>query len=138
MARHMGAHEAIDTAADPVREILAATGGRGVDCAIDCAAKDDTINQAIRVTRNAGRVALTGIHSAAFVSFDVSNMRRKELAIYNVRRSNHESEAARDLLAEKADWFAPLITHRRPLADIAEAFRTVEHYEDGVGKMVVV
>jgi L-iditol 2-dehydrogenase len=64
-------------------------------------------------------------------------MRRKELAIYNVRRSNHESEAARDLLAEKAEWFAPLVTHRRPLAEIADAFKIVEHYADGVGKMVI-
>lgn len=139
MARHMGAHDAIDpNAADAVRELVAAAHGRGVDCAIDCAAKEGTTNQAIRAARNGGRVVLTGIHSAAFVPFDVSHMRRKELAIYNVRRSNHESEAARDLLAEKAEWFAPLVTHRRPLAEIADAFSTVEQYADGVGKMVVV
>ena len=38
-----------------------------------------------------GRVVLTGIHSAALVPFEVSPMRRKELAIFNVRRSCHES-----------------------------------------------
>jgi L-iditol 2-dehydrogenase len=139
MARAMGAHEVIDPGAvDSVHELMALTGGRGVDCAIDCAAKEHTTNWAIRAARNGGRVVLTGIHSAAFVPFDVSHMRRKELAIYNVRRSNHESEAARDLLAEKAEWFAPLVTHRRPLGEIAEAFKTVEHYADGVGKLVVV
>ena len=135
----MGAHDVIDPAAsDSVHEVAAMTGGRGVDCAIDCAAREHTTNWAIRAARHGGRVVLTGIHSAALVPFDVSHMRRKELTIYNVRRSNHESEAARDLLAKKADWFAPLVTHRRPLAEIAEAFATVEHYADGVGKMVVV
>jgi L-iditol 2-dehydrogenase len=139
MARAMGAHDAIDPdAADCVHELTALTGGRGLDCAIDCAAKEHTTNWAIRATRNGGRVVLTGIHSAAFVPFDVSHMRRKELAIYNVRRSNHESEAACDLLAEKSEWFAPLVTHRRPLAEIAEAFTTVEHYADGVGKLVII
>ncbi len=139
MARHLGAHDVIDPeAADAVRELASATGGRGVDCAIDCAAKEHTTNWAIRAARNAGRVVLTGIHSAAFVPFDVSHMRRKELAIFNVRRSNHESEAARDLIAERSEWFAPMLTHRRPLREIAAAFSTVEHYEDGVGKMVVV
>jgi L-iditol 2-dehydrogenase len=65
-------------------------------------------------------------------------MRRKELAIFNVRRSNHESHDAIHLLSEKAEWFAPLVTHRRPLANIADAFTAVEHYADGVGKMVIV
>ncbi len=158
-ARHMGAHETIDPKeTDCVRELLAATGGRGVDCAIDCATKpapgaprqfegpperrvdpeDGTTNWAIRAARNGGRVLITGIHSAAYVPMDVSHMRRKELAIFNIRRSNHEMEAARDLLVERAAWFAPLITHRRPLSQIAEAFLIVENYADGVGKMVVV
>ena len=158
-ARHMGAHETIDPSqADCVRELLAATGGRGVDCAIDCATKpaagaprpsggppesrvdaeEGTTNWAIRAARNGGRVLITGIHSAAYVPLDVSHMRRKELAIFNVRRSNHELEAARDLLVERAAWFAPLITHRRPLSQIAEAFSLVENYADGVGKLVIV
>jgi len=55
---------------------------------IDCAAKQSTTNDAIRAVRNGGRVVLTGIHSASFVPFEVSPMRRKELAIFNVRRSN--------------------------------------------------
>ena len=83
-------------------------------------------------------MVLTGIHSAALVPFEVSPMRRKELAIFNVRRSNHESQAALELLLEHTAWFAPLVTHTRPLDQIAEAFRIAEHYADGVGKMVIV
>jgi len=138
MAKQMGASEALDPAAMDVAQFLhKETGGRGVDCAIDCAAKEHTTNQAIQASRNGGRVVLTGIHSAALVPFEVSPMRRKELAIFNVRRSNHESEAALELLVNQSDWFGPLITHKRPLDSIADAFRTVEHYADGVGKLVV-
>jgi threonine dehydrogenase-like Zn-dependent dehydrogenase len=108
-----------------------------VDCAIDCAAKEQTTNQAIRAVRRAGRVVLTGIHSDALVPFEVSPMRRKELAIFSVRRSNGETGAAVELLAERAAWFAPLVTHRRPLDRIGEAFDIAERYADGVGKMVV-
>jgi L-iditol 2-dehydrogenase len=139
MAKHMGADEALDPAqGDVCREIKADTGGRGVDCAIDCAAKEHTHNWAFRVARNGGRMALTGIHSAAVVGFEVSDMRRKELTIFNVRRSNDEPGDALKLIAEKTAWFAPLVTHRRPLADIAQAFVAAEGYEDGVGKMVIV
>jgi L-iditol 2-dehydrogenase len=83
-------------------------------------------------------MVLTGIHSDALVPFEVSPMRRKELAIFNVRRSLHESEAALELLVERTAWFAPLVTHTRSLAQIAEAFSIAERYSDGVGKMVVV
>ena len=138
MARQMGADAALDPEeVDTPREIVADTGGRGVDCAIDCAAKEHTTNWAIRAARNGGRVVLTGIHSDAFVSFEVSPMRRKELAIFNVRRSNHETHRALEMLTHRLEWFAPLVTHRRPLSGIADAFRLTEKYEDGVGKMVV-
>jgi L-iditol 2-dehydrogenase len=138
LARLMGADIALDPGEiDVARQIQSDTGGRGVDCAVDCAAKEDTTNQAIRAARNGGRVVLTGIHSGVFVPFEVSPMRRKELAIFNVRRSNHESDRALEMLAHRVEWFAPLVTHRRPLTEIAEAFRITEHYADGVGKMVV-
>jgi len=139
LARHMGADVALNPAeGDVVRQIQADTANRGVDCAMDCAAKEQTINQAIHAARNAGRVVLTGIHSEAVVGFEVSPMRRKELAIFNVRRSLHESEAALEMLVEKPEFFEPLLTHTRPLAKIAEAFAITESYSDGVGKMVIV
>ena len=65
----------------------------------------------MRITRNAGRVALTAIHTSAFVKVDAGAMRRKELTLFNVRRSNHETEEALELLGAHAAWFAPLLTH---------------------------
>jgi L-iditol 2-dehydrogenase len=135
----MGADVALNpTEIDAARQILADTAKRGVDCAIDCAAKEGTTNAAIRAARNAGRMVLTGIHSAAMVPFESSVMRRKELAILNVRRSNNESHDALALLTARMAWFAPLVTHTRPLSAIADAFTLTEHYADGVGKMVIV
>jgi L-iditol 2-dehydrogenase len=136
LARGMGAH-AVIAPGEASEEILNATGRRGVDCTIDCAAGENTTGQAIQLTRNAGRVALTGIHSIPFVSMDGSAMRRKELAIFNVRRSNHETKEALDLLQAHADWFAPLLTHTREVERIDEAFAIASQYRDGVGKMVV-
>jgi L-iditol 2-dehydrogenase len=86
LARGIGADVAIDPA-EAAEKILSCTGQRGVDCAIDCAAGEHTTGQAIRITRNAGRVALTGIHSMPFVAMDGSAMRRKELTIFNVHRT---------------------------------------------------
>ena len=138
LAVHMGADAAIDpTAVDVVKQIKADTGGRGVDVAMDCAAKEDTVNEAIRAVCNAGRVVLTGIHSGALVPFDTSNLRRKEVTLFNVRRSNDESSEALAMIAERPEWFAPIVTHRRSLEDIGAAFEIAESYRDGVGKMMV-
>jgi L-iditol 2-dehydrogenase len=138
MALQLGADAAIDPGqVNVAAEIVRETGGRGVDCAIDCAARQQTINDAIRACRNAGRVVLTGIHSECFVPFEVSPMRRKELAIFNVRRSCDEGHAAVELLVEQTARFAPMITHTRPLSQIAAAFRMAESYEDGAVKTVI-
>jgi L-iditol 2-dehydrogenase len=136
LARGIGADVAIEPG-EAAEEILSGTGQRGVDCAIDCAAGGHTTSQAIQLTRNAGRVALTGIHSTPLVSMDGSTMRRKELTIFNVRRSNHETEEALELLRAHAEWFAPLITHTRAIEHIDEAFAIASQYRDGVGKMIV-
>jgi L-iditol 2-dehydrogenase len=136
MARGIGADAAIGPA-EAVQQILSDTGQRGVDCAIDCAAGEHTTSQAIQLTRNAGRVALTGIHSTPLVSMDGSAMRRKELTIFNVRRSNHETHEALELLHAHSEWFAPLVTHTRDLDRIEDAFAIASQYRDGVGKMIV-
>jgi L-iditol 2-dehydrogenase len=122
---------------EAVEEILHATGQRGVDCALDCAAGAETTNQAVLLARNAGRVAITGIHSTRNVAMDGSTMRRKELTIFNVRRSNHETDEALELLRTNAAWFAPVLTHSRSIDRIEEAFEIASQYQDGVGKMIV-
>ncbi len=136
LARRIGADVVIEPE-EAAEEILSETGQRGVDCAIDCAAGEHTTGQAVQLTRSAGRVALTGIHSIPLVSLDGSAMRRKELTIFNVRRSNHETQEALDLLHAHAEWFAPLLTHTREIERIDEAFAIASQYRDGVGKMIV-
>ncbi len=139
LALKMGADVALEPG-EAVAEVMQQTGKRGVDCVFDCCAGAETVPQAIQMTRNAGRVVLTGIHSTPTFTVDASGMRRKEIVLYNVRRSNHavhESHEALDLLMAQPDWFAPLVTHARPLDRIGEAFDLTSHYRDGVGKMVI-
>jgi threonine dehydrogenase-like Zn-dependent dehydrogenase len=64
-------------------------------------------------------------------------MRRKEITVFNVRRSNHESAAALAMLTEHTARFAPIVTHSRPLDEISRVFAQLENYEDGMGKVVI-
>ena len=137
MAKMMGADAVLGTE-DPVREILEATGKRGVDVAFDCAAGSDTANQCIGALARLGRLVYTAIPAAVHMPFHAPGLRKKEITFYNVYRSNHQSERARDILAGNVKLFAPLVTHSRPLEAIQDAFEIAVSYSDGVGKMLVV
>ena len=138
LAKAMGA----DVVIDPLqvsagKEILRETNGRGVDVAIDCATKNGSMDEALIATRSAGRVVITGIPSEPEPTIKFHVARRKELAIFNVRRSNHESELALRVLASESRRFAPILTHTLPLEKIQDAFTMLEHYSDGVGKVCI-
>ncbi|MFB3778963.1 MAG: zinc-binding dehydrogenase [Bryobacteraceae bacterium] len=138
MAKALGADEVIDPAqASPWQEILKATGKRGVDVTIDCATRDDTLDQCVSATRNGGRMVITGIPVEIRVPLQWHTARRKELTIYNVRRSVHESEAAMDLLRHYPTRFAPILTHSMPMEKVQSAFEMLEHYSGGAGKVVI-
>jgi L-iditol 2-dehydrogenase len=138
LAVRMGATAAFDpNQVEPAAQIRKESGNRGVDVAIDCAAKGGTMNHALQVTRNAGRVVFTGIPSEAIVAFEFHVARRKELTLYNVRRSNHESHAALQLIAERPELFRPMLTHTFALEDVDRAFQTLESYDDGAGKILI-
>ncbi len=138
LARAVGADAVIDPrVADPAQEILGDTAKRGVDVAIDCGGKDGSINHCANATRNAGRVVVTAIQPGVDTPVNLHTMRRKEMTLFNVRRSNHESSAALAMLTEYAARFAPIVTHTRPLDDISRVFAQLENYEDGVGKVVI-
>jgi L-iditol 2-dehydrogenase len=136
MATGVGATAAVSPE-EAKATIMHDTNNRGVDCVIDCAAGEQTMNEAMHLSRNGGRLVLTGIHAGKYVPLEGSTMRRKELTIFNVRRSNDEPQDALHLMLAHPEWFAPLVTHVRQMDQISEAFNIAGKYLDGVGKMVV-
>lgn len=133
MAKAIGA----DAVLDPGQSEPAAAFAP-MDIAFDCAAKEDSVNQCINAVKPAGRVVITGIHAHSHISLDANQIRRNEITVFGVRRSNNESPAALDLLEEHAKLFVPVITHKRKLQDINQAFELNETYSDGVGKLLIV
>ncbi|HUQ95664.1 MAG TPA: alcohol dehydrogenase catalytic domain-containing protein [Bryobacteraceae bacterium] len=138
MAIHMGADAVLDPAAvDVLKQINHDTGNRGADIAIDCAAKDGTMNLCLKVTRNAGRVVYTGIPAEINITLDFHDVRRKELTLFTVRRSNHETDLAVRLLRDLPHRFSPVLTHQLPMDRIGNAFDMLEHYGDNAGKVTI-
>jgi S-(hydroxymethyl)glutathione dehydrogenase/alcohol dehydrogenase len=61
-AEELGATHCVNAAkGDPVAEVLAITGGRGVDVAIEALGRPETVVNAFMMTRDGGRVVVIGI-----------------------------------------------------------------------------
>jgi L-iditol 2-dehydrogenase len=122
---------------DTVEVIMAATHGRGVDVAFDCARSSETAGLACHLARPAGRVVLTGISGAEEDPFPVGVARRKELTLQWCRRFRFNFPAAIDLAASGRVDITSLITHSFPLAQSQEAFELVSRAADNVLKVSI-
>ena len=138
LAKLVGADAVIDPkAVDPVAEIMKDTGKRGADLVIDCASKEGVITQCVRTVAHGGRIVLTGIPSEMQIPLNIHEFRNKEVAIFNVKRSNQEGHLGLELIHQYPKVFEPVVTHQRPLEKINEAFQLNEKYEHGVGTLLL-
>jgi L-iditol 2-dehydrogenase len=117
---------------DAADAVLEATGGRGVDVALEMAGTDAAIDLAVAGIRPGGRIVLGGIPSEDRSSFSASVARRKGLTFTMVRRMNDTYPRAIALASAAIDLDL-LVTDRYPLSEAAKAFATAaERHGDKV------
>lgn len=109
----------------------------GMTVIFECSGKPDALDQAVDLIGPGGKLVLTGIPEGNHVSMDISQLRRKEISLFNVRRQNQCAAAALEMIASGAVVLDGLITHRFPVGRTAEAFDLVACYGDGVIKAMV-
>ena len=109
----------------------------GVDIAFECAGKQETIDEAVKVLKPGGKLLLIGIPEEMRISFNVAAVRRKELTIINVRRQNGSVEEAIDMIAAGQVDLDFMVTHRFGLSECQDAFDMVADYRDGVIKAMI-
>ncbi len=123
-------------AQDVTAEIIDRYDG-GVDVAFECAGQQETLDQAIDVLKPGGKLMLIGIPREPRVSFCPDLMRRKEISIINVRRQNHCTQKAIDLIASGRSNLDFMMTHTYEFDQTPEAFDLVAGYKDGVVKALI-
>jgi threonine dehydrogenase-like Zn-dependent dehydrogenase len=141
MARRLGADEVVDFAAtDPVEAIMALTGGRGVDVAIEALGLQSTFEAALRVLKPGGTLSSLGVYSGKLTM---------PLEAIAAGLGDHRvvttlcpggKERMRRLIAivesGRAD-LRPLVTHRFPLDEIEAAYDLFANQRDGVMKVAI-
>jgi L-iditol 2-dehydrogenase len=125
-AARLGADVVLPT--DPAQfpaALAEATGGRGVDVAIEAAGSDAAVDLAVTAARPGARVVLAGIPDDDRTTFRASSARRKGLALIMVRRMQ-ESVYPRGirLLEQGRVDVASLVSDRFPLSRADQALRT--------------
>ena len=130
-------HSVNVSAGDPVEYLLDATYGRGVDIAFEAAGAHETFEWSFKAPRPGGKTLIIGIPRGDRISFDAHFLRRRELLIQNVRRSNGELTQCIDLVSKGAIKIKSLATHHFPLKQIEKAFEIAAGYRDGVIRAMV-
>lgn len=123
-------------AEDVVSGIKGQSGG-GVDIAYECAGQQDTIDQAVQVLNPGGTLMLIGIPREERIHFSPDWIRRNEITVVNVRRQNHCTQKAIDLIASGKVDLNFMITHTFDFKQTQEAFDLVANYQDGVVKALI-
>jgi L-iditol 2-dehydrogenase len=137
LARRLGGVPLNYDEADPVRVVLDATGGRGVDVAIEAAWADHSVQQAAEMARMGGRLVLVGIPGDDRLALKHSTARRKGLTIRMSRRMQHSYPRAISLAVRGAVDLHSLISHHLPLEQAPEAFALNVAYREQVVKIMI-
>lgn len=108
-----------------------------MDAVFECSGDRLAYEQAVKLLKPGGTLALVGIPEFDDVSFPIHELRRKEITITNIRRQAHCTQKAIDWLEAKKINLDAMVTHHFSLAEAQPAFDLVAHYRDGVMKAMI-
>jgi L-iditol 2-dehydrogenase len=129
VARDLGAIAAVVDGGAEREILLQATGGRGVDAAIEIAGDDDAIGAAIAMARPAGTVVVAGIPAGDNSTITASVARRKGLDLRFSRRMVRTYTRAIALVEAGLVDLNALVSHQFDIADFDAAFSTAARRE---------
>jgi len=132
LAKHMGAHDVVTP--DEARDVvMRATGGLGVDVVLEMSGVPSAIHQAFELVRVGGRVQMLGIPVKPIEIDLPREVIFKGITIYGVvgrRMYDTWHQMTRFLRAGEFDP-SPVITHRFPMSEAAEAIAAIKSGDAG-------
>ena len=133
MAMQLGA----DCAAAHRDAIAEWTNGRGADVVLEATNRPEGFEHAVESVRIGGRVVLVGIPEGNEYTLAASTARRKGVTVKWCRRMGDVYPRAIQMVTAGRVELDPLVTHRFPLEDAADALALQSRYDDGIIKAVV-
>ena len=129
MAESFGAQPVHLTEDDPRQAVKQATGGRGVDVAVDAVGHPDALELACRLARKAGTVSAIGVYAERIqVHMGIVWIKALTLKTGHANVIGHVDRVLAMMTAGVLDP-GPLVTHHMGLADAAEAYAVYDRRE---------
>ena len=138
-ARELGADYCVDfTNEDPVDAVRKITNGLGVDQAFECSGAKGTFNQAVRMVRKGGQVALLGVATDDVVEeLPFKYVTHNEIAIFGSRANPNVSQKVLNLMSTNQLNVKDLITHKFSLENFSQALDTFVKRKENAVKVVI-
>jgi len=123
--------------AQAAEEILARTGGLGVDAALEAVGLEATLNQALQCLKKGGTAVVVGLMSQERLTLPANLFVAKEITLRGSQGYCRDFKTALTLLANGALDIKPLITHTLPPDRLQEGFDLLDRPDSGAVKVVV-
>ena len=139
LALELGADEAVNPrTTDLATTLEEAFGPQRADAIIECVGVASTIRDALRLARKGTRIVLAGVfEQEVLVNLGLVQDRELEL-VGTLMYANDDFPTALELIQSGCVQAEPLITHRFPLAQAAEAFATADSRRDALKVLIEV
>ncbi|MFJ3448419.1 NAD(P)-dependent alcohol dehydrogenase [Pseudomonas sichuanensis] len=141
VARLMGADHIVDfRQGNVVEQIMALTGGRGVDVAIEALGTQATFEAALRVLRPGGTLSSLGVYSTDLhipLGPFAAGLGDYRIITTLCPGGKERMRRLMEVVASGRVNVSPLVTHRMRLDDIEAAYQLFAHQRDGVMKVAI-
>ncbi|MEN5236162.1 NAD(P)-dependent alcohol dehydrogenase [Pseudomonas sp. TWI923] len=141
VARRMGADQIVDfRQGNVVEQIMALTGGRGVDVAIEALGTQATFEAALRVLRPGGTLSSLGVYSTDLhipLGPFAAGLGDYRIITTLCPGGKERMRRLMEVVASGRVDVSPLVTHRMRLDDIETAYQLFAHQRDGVMKVAI-
>lgn len=131
-ALQLGADAVVDPSSADLAERVRELTGVGADIVVD--AVGSLLPSALASVRKGGRVLVFGLDHSAEVTIHPAQIVDNEIEIKGIYITRETFPLALRLLAQRPEYFAPLITHRLPLEDFWDG---IELMKDGTALKVL-
>lgn len=135
-ATQLGASETLLSDENFARELSRLTGGAGVDVAIECVGRNETVMAAIDGVRKGGSVVLVG-NIAPEVTLPLQKVVTRQIRLQGSCASAGEYPRAMELIAKGEIQVKPLITAIAPLEEGPSWFERLHAREPNLMKIVL-
>jgi L-iditol 2-dehydrogenase len=136
LAKQLGATETRLSSENLQSQILQLTSNQGVDVALECVGRNETVAAGIDAARKGGTVVLVG-NIAPNVNLPLQKVVTRQIRLQGSCASSGEYPRAIELLASGAIKVKPLITAVAPLEDGASWFQRLHNREPNLLKVVL-